>query len=162
MLKGHPQSFYCAITSTYRPFFLPRPVLPLRADGAPSKSSIELAWLNEVEGLGGPAELPGRDEAPPAGGTAPVETDRAGPNAGVCGRPSEDDAGLLDSGGGGAPADEPGRLPDAAGTAGGGMLLPLALLLGGAEAFGGGGVARAGVALLGSFPLTHFLSSSSK
>jgi hypothetical protein len=89
-----------------------------------------------------------------------VETDRAGPREGVGGRPSEDGAGLLDSGGGGAPADDGGLLPSV-GTGGGGMLLPLALLLGGAGPFGGGGVARACVALLGSFLLTHFFKSLS-
>lgn len=137
----------------------------MRACGAPSKSSIELAWLREVEGLGGgPAELPGRDELSPVVETALVEIDRAGPNAGVGGRP-RDVAGLLDSGGGGAPPDDDGRLPVPAGiggTGGGGILAPLAVRLGGPIAFGGGGVARVGVALFGSFLLTHFFRSLSK
>lgn len=47
-------------------------VLPLRAVGAPIKSSIELAWLKVDGGRGGcPLELPGRVGIGP-----PVETDR--------------------------------------------------------------------------------------
>ena len=65
--------------------------------------------------------------------------------------------------------EEGGRLPEAdiggsEGTGGaplGGMLLELAVRLGGAEPRGGGGVARTGAALPGSFLLTHFFRSLS-
>jgi hypothetical protein len=130
----------------------------LRACGAPSKSSIELALLNDVAGLGGaPAELPGG-----VGKTAPVDTDRGIAGGGA---PSEGGAGLADTDGG-APAEEDGRLPEApacggVAIAGGGPPLPLIDLLGGAEPFGGGGVPRVGAALPGSFLLTHFFSSVS-
>lgn len=149
---------YWAITSTYRPFFFPFPAGPLRTVGAPSKSSIELALLKEVEGLGGganPPELPGG-----VGAAAPVDTDRG--NGG--GAPNPDGgAGLPDIGGGAnAPADDDGRLAALAigGVAVGGRLAVLPVLLAG-PALGGGGVAAEGVAELGSFLLTHFLSSVS-
>lgn len=144
-----------AITSTYLPFFFPRAVPPLRTCGAPSKSSIELALLRDVEGLGGgakPPELPGGVDA-----AAPVETDR-----GSGGTPSVDGGAGLPEIGGGAPADDEGRLPalDAiGGVAAGGTLVPLVVLLGPIR--GGGGGAAAGVALLGSFLLTHFFKSLS-
>jgi hypothetical protein len=113
--------------------------------------------LNEVAGLGGaPDELPGG-----VGKTAPVDTDRGIAGGGA---PSEGGAGLADTDGG-APAEEDGRLPEpicgGVAIAGGGPPLPLIVLLGAAEAFGGGGVPRAGVALPGSFLLTHFFSSLS-
>lgn len=149
---------YLAITSTYRPFFFPFPEGPLRAVGAPNKSSIELALLKEVEGLDGgakPPELPGG-----VGAAAPVDTDRG--NGG--GAPSPDGgAGLPDIGGSAnAPADDDGRLVALAigGVAVGGRLAVLPVLLAG-PARGGGGGAAAAVAELGSFLLTHFLSSVS-
>lgn len=149
---------YWAITSTYRPFFFPFPAGPLRAVGAPNKSSIELALLKEVEGLDGgakPPELPGG-----VGAAAPVDTDRG--NGG--GAPNPDGgAGLPDIGdGANAPADDDGRLAALAmgGVAVGGRLAMLPVLLAG-PALGGGGVAAEGVAELGSFLLTHFLSSVS-
>ena len=144
------------MTSTYLPFFFPRAVPPLRACGAPSKSSIELALLRDVEGLGGgakPPELPGG-----VGAAAPVETDR-GIGGGT---PNVDGGAGLPESGGGAPADDDGRLPalDAiGGVAAGGTLAPLVVLLGPIR--GGGGGAAAGVALLGSFLLTHFFRSLS-
>ena len=112
--------------------------------------------LKEVAGRGGAAN--------PIGGVgmaAPVETDRWMEGGG---RPSEDGPGLP---GGGIPVVEGGRLPgpdnigDGPDEGGGAALLPLAVLLGGAEARGGGGVARAAVALPGSFLLTHFFKSVS-
>lgn len=154
------ETSYFAITSTYLPFFLPLTVPPLRACGGPSKSSIELAVLSDVAGRGGgPEELPGRV----GGAAAPVETDRGTALRNGGGAPSSDGAGLPVCGGG-APAEEVGRLSGPGGlgeAAGGGALLPLAVLLGGAAPLGGGGVPRDTVALLGSFLLTHFLSSLS-
>lgn len=131
----------------------------MRAVGAPSKSSIELALLREVEGLGGgakPPEVPGG-----VGAAAPVETGRG--NGG--GAPNVDGgAGLPEiDGGANAPADDDGRLPALwaiGGVAAGGRLAVLPVLLAG-PALGGGGVAAAGVAELGSFLLTHFFSSVS-
>lgn len=117
---------------------------------------MELALLSDVAGRGG-----GKEE--PIGGVAMaalVEADRAVPSIGG-GAASEDGAGLLDSDGG-APADDGGLLsgPKAM-LAAGGTVLPLALLLGGPDALGGGGVPRDTLALFGSFLLTHFFNSLS-
>lgn len=145
---------HLAITSTYLPFFFPLPAAPLRAWGAPSKSSIELALLKDVDGRGGgckPAELPGG-----VGTAAPVETDR-GPSGG--GIPNAEGAGLPGIDGGGAPAEDPGRLLTLGGIAAGGTLAVLGVRLGGAGPRGGGGVPRTGALLLGSFLLTHFFKS---
>jgi hypothetical protein len=129
--------------------------LPLRACGAPIRSSIELALLRDVAGRdgGGP---PGPDGV---GTVPPLETDRAiGPGGGT---PSED--GPLEAIGG-APADVEGRLSELTAIGGGpigGVLVALTVLAGGAETFGGGGVARTGALLSGSFLLTHFFRSLS-
>lgn len=126
------------MTSTYLPFFFPlEPAGPLRAVGAPSKSSIEVALLRDGAGRGG---------AP--GGVAVPGT--------VAGR----DDGVLDPGGAGlaeidgGPPERDGGLPPSPGAAGG--TLGLAVRVEG-PAFGGGGVLRADVLPSGSFLLTHFL-----
>jgi hypothetical protein len=133
-------------------------VLPLRAVGAPIKSSIELAWVKVEDGRrGGPLELPGG-----VGIDAPVETDR-----GRGGGASPEIPGLEERGA--ALDEEGGRLPEAdiggsGGTGGapfGGMLPELVVRLGGRDPLGGGGVARTGAALPGSFLLTHFFKSLS-
>lgn len=122
---------HLAMISTYLPFFFPlEPAGPLRAVGAPSKSSIEVALLRDGAGRGG---------AP--GGVAVPGT--------VAGR----DDGVLDPGGAGL-AEIDGGLPPSPGAAGG--TLGLAVRVEG-PAFGGGGVLRADVLPSGSFLLTHFL-----
>lgn len=158
-------------------------MFPFLAWGAPSKSSIELAWLKDVPGLD-----PGPDLEP--GGVnpdTPEETDR-GIKCGLLlrcglplrggGTPKDDNAGLVDrdgaiSEGGPGPKSEVGprvgtdpdiggTLVDSWGTGIGGALPALTDLLGGAEPLGGGGVAlEVGFALLGSFLLTHFFKSVS-
>lgn len=142
----------------------------MRAWGAPSRSSMELAVLRDVEGRGGGA----RPELEPGGmGAGPVDAARGNPLAPPgTGTPREPgNPGLPARDGGPAPVD--GRLsidvprseidggrcnmggPEA-------VLPPLTDLLCGIGPFGGGGVARAeAVALFGSFLLTHFLSSGS-
>lgn len=83
---------YFAITSTYLPFFFPFTVFPFLACGAPSKSSIELAWLKDV-----PGRDPGPDLEP--GGVNPEETDRGircGLPVSGGGTPKDDNAGLVD------------------------------------------------------------------
>lgn len=112
---------------------------------------MEFALLKAGRGGGGPVAFGGF-------GTAPLEADRPIVSIGR-GTPSESLEAI-----GGAPPEVDGRLSGFIGTgegAGGGILVALPVLVGGAEAFGGGGVARTGVALLGSFLLTHFLSSVS-
>ena len=158
---------YLAITSTYRPFFLPRPpAAPFLAVGAPSKSSIELALLSDVDGRdGGASPSPGAEPAELPGGVcvgaaAPVDTDRGRGG----GAPSdEDSAGLPAIDGGAAPApgpaDDDGRLDIIGGVLA--ALAVLVVLLGGPIRLGGGGGVADGVALLGSFLLTHFFSSVS-
>jgi hypothetical protein len=128
-------------------------VLPLRAWGAPIKSSIELACVRDEEGRGGgPLELPGG-----VGIAAPVETDRGA---------IPEKPGLEDNNGGAAAEEDGGRLPETdIGGIGdapfGGMLPELAARLGGADPRGGGGVAWTGALLPGSFLLTHFFRSLS-
>lgn len=98
------------------------------------------------------------------GTAAPVETERAVAPSNVGGTASNGGAGLpVDDGGGGGPADDDGRLsgPGVPVGGGGGTLLPLAVRLGGAGPFGGGGAPRVTVLLLGSFLLTHFFKSLS-
>lgn len=112
---------------------------------------MELALLKVVgRGGGGPAPTPGI-------GTAPLETDRAMVSTGR-GTPSEPPAAIE-----GVPPEVDGRLSELIPIGGGpaGTLMALPVLVGGPEVFGGGGVARTGVALLGSFLLTHFLRSLS-
>lgn len=112
---------------------------------------MELALLKVVAGRGG-----GGPPGPGGIGTAPLETDRAIVSTGR-GTPSEPPAAD-----GGVPPEVEGRLSELMPIGGpGGTLVALAVLEGGAEIFGGGGVARTGVALLGSFLLTHFLRSLS-
>lgn len=167
-----------AITSTYPlPFFLLLTVPPLRAVGAPRRSSIELALLREVvDGRGGaacgvgPPGPGGRLLVLATAAAAPaaeaLDTDRGGipfkdPGAGplvltpVEGRLSgvvpncDIDSGRCNPPGGGGATED--------------ALLPtLTDRLCGPGPLGGGGVARAeAIALLGSFLLTHFLSSGS-
>lgn len=155
------------MTSTYLPFFRPFTVLPFRAWGAPSRSSIELAWLRAV---------PGRDGGPEPG--IPVETD-LGIRCGLAenGTFSEPEGGVGGKGepeifGTGGPPDRPGEGTGIDADAGGptdpdpaedGGPLPLAVLLGGAGPLGGGGVACAAeLEPSGSFLLTHLCKSSSK
>ena len=160
----HDQSLYFAITSTYRPpFFLPRPPAgPFRAVGAPSRSSIELALLNDVDGRGGggasPSPGPGAEPAILLGGVS-LDTDR-----GRGGGPPRDDdnAGLpaIDEGAKPpGPAEDDGRLDAIGGVLP--KLATLGALLGGPIRLGGGGGVADGVALPGSFLLTHFFSSVS-
>lgn len=93
------------MTSTYpRPFFLLLTVPPLRAVGAPRRSSMELALLRDVvDGRGGGGCIAGPRLGPlaaggvPAAVTAVVDTERGGspfgapdPNAGLV--PNVDDA----------------------------------------------------------------------
>lgn len=155
-VDGRHINVYLAITSTYLPFFFPLTVLPLRACGAPIRSSIELAL---------PRDDLGRD----GGGVSPVpdtvfigaslEADRGAGRAG--GSPSED-CPLVGIGRASAEVDgRPSELAAFGGGPIGGSLAALATLDGGAEAFGGGGVARTGVPPSGSFLLTHFFRSLS-
>lgn len=103
------------------------------------------------------------------GTAAPVETDRGKLPRDGGGTPSPENAGLDEREGGMSLEEDGGRLPEATeiggpggpGGGGGGMLLELAARLGGAEPRGGGGVARTGSALLGSFLFTHFFKSLS-
>lgn len=124
------------------------------------RSSIELACVRDEEGRGGggPDELPGG-----VGTLVPADTDRG--RLPICGgTPSPEKAGLDESEGGTSLDEDAGRLPEPrgiGGIGGGGMLPELAFRLGGAEPRGGGGVARTGSALLGSFLFTHFFRSLS-
>jgi hypothetical protein len=122
---------------------------------------MDCAWVRDPVGRGGPAE-----EDPWGIGTvAPEEADR-----GIWPRPGggtfrPDSAGLAERGGA-ALEEDGGRVLGPEGIIGGGpliegMLPELAVRLGGAEALGGGGVARTAAPLLGSFLLTHFFSSVS-
>jgi hypothetical protein len=122
---------------------------------------MDCAWVRDAVGRGGPAvEVPGG-----VGTAAPLETDRGMLPRYDGGTLRPDNAGL--AGGGGAALEEDGgRVLGPEGIIGGGplmegMLPELAVRLGGAEALGGGGVARTGALLLGSFLLTHFFSSVS-
>lgn len=122
---------------------------------------MDCAWVRDPVGRGGPAE-----EVPGGTGTAALEeTDRGiwpRPGGGIF-RPES--AGLAE-GGKPAPEEDGGRVLGPEGIIGGGpliegMLPELAVRLGGAEALGGGGVARTAALLLGSFLFTHFFSSVS-
>lgn len=143
------------------------PAAPFLAVGAPSRSSIELALLSDVDGRGGggarpspgaePAELPG---GVGVGAAAPVDTDRGREG----GAPSDEDSPGLPATDGGAapipgPADDDGRLDIIGGVLA--TLAALVALLGGPIRLGGGGGVADGVALLGSFLLTHFFNSVS-
>lgn len=100
---------------------MPLAVLPLRACGAPSRSSIELACVKDDDGRGGgPAELPGG-----VGTAAPVETDR-GKLPRVGGTPRPEKAGLDESEGGTSLDEDGGLLPEPRGMGGigGGGILP--------------------------------------
>lgn len=156
------------------PFFLLLTVPPLRAAGAPRRSSIELALLRAVvDGRGGGACIAGPKLGPPAAAVRPaaaavVDTERGGRPFSVGPGPN---AGLVPNGDAPAPVD--GRLSgvvpncdmDGGRWSMGGpedALPTLTERLCGPRPLGGGGVARAeAVALLGSFLLTHFLSSGS-
>lgn len=171
--ESYSYTAHFAMTSTYpRPFFLLFTVPPLRAVGAPSRSSIELALLRDVvDGRGGGGCIAG---PPAAGGGVPavVDTERGGRPFGVgpCPGPGPK-AGLVPSCDAPAPVD--GRLSgvvpsceiDGGRWSVGGpedALPTLTDRLCGPGPLGGGGVARAeAVALFGSFLLTHFLSSGS-
>lgn len=130
---------------------------------------MELAVLREVEGRGGGAS----PELEPGGvGAGPVEAARGNP-LGPPGTGTPRELGNTGLPARGAPVPVDGRLSidvpssdiDGGRCNMGGIedVLPaLADLLCGMGPFGGGGVARAvAVALLGSFLLTHFLSSGS-
>lgn len=101
------------MTSTYpRPFFLLLTVPPLRAVGAPRRSSIELALLRDVvDGRGGGGCIAGPGLGPlatpgvPAVGAAVVDTERGGSPFGPGPDPN---AGLVPNGD--APAAVDGRL----------------------------------------------------
>lgn len=100
------------MTSTYpRPFFLLLTVPPLRAVGAPSKSSMELALLRDVvDGRGGGGcivGLPAAEPGAPAAVAAVVDTERGGRPFGVGPGPGPK-AGLVPNGDAPAPVD--GRL----------------------------------------------------
>jgi hypothetical protein len=159
------------------PFFLLLTVPPLRAVGAPSKSSMELALLRDVvDGRGGGGCIAGPGFGPPAGSAglaavaAVVDTERGGSPFGLGPGPVPN-AGLVPNGDAPVPVD--GRLSGVAPSCDmdggrwsiGGPEEALPTLtdrLCGPGPLGGGGVARADtVALLGSFLLTHFLSSGS-
>lgn len=130
--------------STYLPFFFALTEPPLRACGSPSKSSMEVALLNDVAGRGG--GIPGVDDI--ERGTFPAAR-----------------GGALDEGGAGL-AESGGRLPMAEGALLSGPepiggAPGLSDLAWGAGPFGGGGVLCANVLLPGSFLLTHLFSSLS-
>lgn len=119
---------------------------------------MELAWVKEDEGRGGgPLELPGGVGIEP-----PVETERGRGGAANPEIPGLDERGAaLEEDGGRLPEADIGGSEGTGGTPMGGTLPELAVRLGGAEPRGGGGVARTGAALPGSFLLTHFFKSLS-